>query len=350
MSTALALASAPLVLSLMMIALVWRSPLPGRRYLALVFVETAIAYGTMSAESVGVLAPVAGALARAMNFFYGAPSLYLFAAEALSLPARRRWAHYLPFLANAAFCAVSFALRAEVGPYFIAVFIAETLQVGLYAVLLARAARGRERPREWRLAVGIALCYVAYYAASWAAAFLSESLPFLVAVPWVIGAGAMIAVAYRILRRPEYLSQAQHHGPPPAPPRYGGTRLEETEAEAIVAKARARLRASGDLSDAASGPRALAIAIGLPYYLLSRAVNERTGESVGELVNRERVGRAMAALRDSSGSVIDIGYDCGFSAKSSFNAVFKRMAGESPSDYRERSRGERRAQAGGTER
>lgn len=119
--------------------------------------------------------------------------------------------------------------------------------------------------------------------------------------------------------------------------RYGGRPMPETEADAIIAAVERLLERSEDLSVDAVGPRRLAEAIDIPYHRLSCAVNERRGVTVAELVKHARVRRAERLLLErEDASILDIAYEAGFSAKSSFNDAFKAIAGESPKDYRRR--------------
>jgi AraC-like DNA-binding protein len=119
--------------------------------------------------------------------------------------------------------------------------------------------------------------------------------------------------------------------------KYGGRPLPEAEARRIVGRARALLSASPDLGSQAVEPRRIAERLGLPYYLLSRAVNEAEGQSLGELVNEYRIERAVGLLgsRPELG-ILDVALESGFQAKSTFNEVFRKRVGSSPSEYRAR--------------
>ncbi len=95
--------------------------------------------------------------------------------------------------------------------------------------------------------------------------------------------------------------------------------------------------ASDDLSDETIDPHSLARLVGVPYYLLSRVVNEQSGRDIGAMIRDAKIERAKAMLEaESDMRIIDIAYASGFSAKSSFNTAFKDAVGESPSAYREK--------------
>lgn len=75
---------------------------------------------------------------------------------------------------------------------------------------------------------------------------------------------------------------------------------------------------------------------GYPEYLVSAVINRRLGGSFWDYVNRLRVEAVRARLADpaETRTILDLAYACGFTAKSTFNAAFKRQVGQTPSAYR----------------
>nr|WP_299173097.1 helix-turn-helix domain-containing protein [uncultured Allomuricauda sp.] len=70
---------------------------------------------------------------------------------------------------------------------------------------------------------------------------------------------------------------------------------------------------------------------------LSRVINENFGKNFFNFVNDFRVVEFKARIRDPENSnytLIAIAYDCGFNTKSSFNSIFKRTTGMTPSAYK----------------
>jgi AraC-like DNA-binding protein len=75
---------------------------------------------------------------------------------------------------------------------------------------------------------------------------------------------------------------------------------------------------------------------GYPEYLVSAVINRRFGATFWEWINQLRVDAVRARLDDANeaGTLLGIAYDCGFTAKSTFNSAFKRRVGRTPSEYR----------------
>lgn len=70
---------------------------------------------------------------------------------------------------------------------------------------------------------------------------------------------------------------------------------------------------------------------------ISQVLNDTLGLSFYEYINSYRVSAAKAMLCDSSRNdhkIASIAYDAGFNSLSSFNDVFRKMTGQTPSQYR----------------
>ncbi|MDA3847140.1 MAG: helix-turn-helix domain-containing protein [Vallitaleaceae bacterium] len=68
---------------------------------------------------------------------------------------------------------------------------------------------------------------------------------------------------------------------------------------------------------------------------LSSLINQHFGINFSAYINKYRVEEAKELLaRTGSLNVLEIGYESGFSSKSSFNAAFKKFTGLTPSEYR----------------
>lgn len=81
--------------------------------------------------------------------------------------------------------------------------------------------------------------------------------------------------------------------------------------------------------------RELAEAVGAPEYLVSAVINQRFEQTFYDFVNSRRVQLACQRLRDEpKANILDIALDCGFASKTTFNTVFRRRTGMTPSAWR----------------
>lgn len=79
----------------------------------------------------------------------------------------------------------------------------------------------------------------------------------------------------------------------------------------------------------------LADLVGMTPTAFSRFFKLRTGRSVSDYVIDIRLGHAGRMLVDSTKTVAEICYDCGFNNVSHFNRIFKRKKGCPPTEFRE---------------
>ena len=69
-----------------------------------------------------------------------------------------------------------------------------------------------------------------------------------------------------------------------------------------------------------------------------RFFKQHTSKSFIDFLTDIRLGAASRALIDSSLSIAEIGYDCGFNHLSNFNRIFKKKKGVTPSEFRDNYR------------
>jgi AraC-like DNA-binding protein len=80
--------------------------------------------------------------------------------------------------------------------------------------------------------------------------------------------------------------------------------------------------------------RDLATATGIQEKTLSWIINQGAQKNFSEYINQLRVDAACAQLyQGKSSSLLDLAYTVGFSSKSTFNAVFKKQTGLTPSQF-----------------
>lgn len=82
--------------------------------------------------------------------------------------------------------------------------------------------------------------------------------------------------------------------------------------------------------------------IQIPSYQVSQAINEGLKKNFYELVNGYRVEEAKRLLadeRNKNNTILSVGFEAGFNSKTTFNTVFKKFTGLTPTEYRERQKG-----------
>lgn len=79
----------------------------------------------------------------------------------------------------------------------------------------------------------------------------------------------------------------------------------------------------------------LAQLVGMTPTAFSRFFKLRTGRSISDYVIDIRLGHATRKLVDSTNSVAEICFECGFNNISNFNRIFKKKKGSSPKAFRD---------------
>jgi len=80
----------------------------------------------------------------------------------------------------------------------------------------------------------------------------------------------------------------------------------------------------------------LAEEIGVSPHYLSETLNQHSGKNFNRFINEYRVAEVCQQLEQKSErKLLDLALDAGFSSKSSFNAIFKKLTGQTPSQYRQ---------------
>jgi AraC family transcriptional regulator len=123
---------------------------------------------------------------------------------------------------------------------------------------------------------------------------------------------------------------AAHTGSPtPFQPTMGGLSPK------VLLRAIERLRSD---SDADVSLAALAADAGLSRFHFCRAFKESTGLSPHAWLRQHRLEQAMNMLRDTDTSVVSVAAALGYASQTAFAAAFRRLTGETPSDWRRRFR------------
>jgi AraC-like DNA-binding protein len=152
------------------------------------------------------------------------------------------------------------------------------------------------------------------------------------------------AIGYLGLRQPEIFwpdarrEDSTVERPDGLRPRYARSGLDSETAQRIMRELEAHMEQTGAYRNAGLKLNDLADAISVSTHHLSEALNSIVGQSFYYFVNgyrvrevKERVARGDAEKH----TLLSIALDAGFNSKSSFNAVFKKHTGMTPSEFRE---------------
>jgi len=76
--------------------------------------------------------------------------------------------------------------------------------------------------------------------------------------------------------------------------------------------------------------------VGVSVHHLSETLNQSGGKNFNRFINDYRVAEVCQQLdQRSERNLINLALDAGFSSKSSFNAIFKKLTGQTPSQYKQ---------------
>lgn len=112
----------------------------------------------------------------------------------------------------------------------------------------------------------------------------------------------------------------------------GVDRLQEITDRIVQALAKEKLFLEAELN-----LQNLADRLNLPSYQVSQAINETLGKNFYDVVNGYRVEEAKRLLADPKNrnyTVLSVGFEAGFNSKTTFNTVFKKFTGQTPSDFK----------------
>jgi len=125
---------------------------------------------------------------------------------------------------------------------------------------------------------------------------------------------------------------------PQSPSRQERYNVSEEMLEDYVASLREWIRSQFPHLDADLTLGKLAQQVGMTEKVLSYVLNEGLSQTYSDFINDLRVAEAQKRLHDpdlAHLSVLGIGLDSGFASKATFNRVFKKLAGVSPTQYRD---------------
>lgn len=119
---------------------------------------------------------------------------------------------------------------------------------------------------------------------------------------------------------------------------YAKSGLDDARAQEIAAQLRATLEKEHVYRDSGLTLPTLAERLEVSAHNLSEAINTQFGMNFFDLVNGFRVREVQERLTDAGArqfTILGVAFDAGFNSKTSFNTIFKKHTGMTPSQYRD---------------
>jgi AraC-like DNA-binding protein len=151
-------------------------------------------------------------------------------------------------------------------------------------------------------------------------------------VLWILVAILFITAAGTAFRYPDIFSrlEAQSKGA-----RYGRSLLSNVDVHAKLEEIERLMREKRLYRDPELDLDQLAKKALLSPHQLSELLNTYAKQNFPSYIMKFRIEQAKRELADPRGAtILDIAFDCGFNAKSTFNEAFRKATGKTPSAYR----------------
>lgn len=137
--------------------------------------------------------------------------------------------------------------------------------------------------------------------------------------------------SFRLIQNSGFFKQASLNGAE----KYKSSTLSTDQRETILSRLKAVMENEKLFLNPSFSLPDLAEKLRISVHQLSQAINEGLGKSFFELVAEYRVNEAKQLLKDQPNIKIEeIAEQVGYNSKSSFNTVFKKITGKTPSEFR----------------
>jgi AraC-like DNA-binding protein len=202
---------------------------------------------------------------------------------------------------------------------------------------------------DWlkKISLGFSLYMVLFFVAYFQLFLLKAHRQEIFYVVMLILSGFIHAVGYHAIRQPEIFSVAK--AKPAAAvrpsPKYQKTALPEQKSQSYLEKLLQLMESKKPFLNPELKLSGLAEALEILPNHLSQVINAELNKSFFDFINEYRIEEAKRRLLDAKYehySILAIALDVGFNNKASFNRVFKKQTGMTPSDFVKTSSGKLR--------
>jgi AraC-like DNA-binding protein len=124
--------------------------------------------------------------------------------------------------------------------------------------------------------------------------------------------------------------------------KYAGSTLKETDAEKCAEKLKNYMAEKKPYLNPDLNLPQLAGELNIPSHHLSQVINKNLGQNFFDFINRYRIEEVKSKITHpdyQKYSVLGIAFDAGFNSKSAFNRVFKKITGQTPTQFKKQHSG-----------
>lgn len=158
----------------------------------------------------------------------------------------------------------------------------------------------------------------------------------------LVGVGLLVLVlsmVYKGLRHPSlFVGISESDTEPKATqPKYAQEVLIESDSEANLQQLEQYMHAAQPHFNPDLSLQLLAQALDMTPRYLSQIINHHLGQNFADFINTYRIEAAKDRLKhpkDDKETILEVLYEVGFNSKSSFNAIFKKKTGMTPSQFK----------------
>ncbi len=119
-------------------------------------------------------------------------------------------------------------------------------------------------------------------------------------------------------------------------PKYERSRIEPNDLETIMHRLQLSMQEEKLYLNSELELKDVALHLKVPKHHITQALNSLTAKNFYTFINEFRVQEFIERMKDpdnASFTILSIALDCGFNSKSTFNSVFKRNTGRTPSEF-----------------
>ncbi|MDG1529680.1 MAG: helix-turn-helix domain-containing protein [Polaribacter sp.] len=119
------------------------------------------------------------------------------------------------------------------------------------------------------------------------------------------------------------------------PEKYASKKIEDVEANFLVESLNTVMKEKQFHRNTNVKLNDIAKELRISSHQLSQLLNDNLGKSFALFINEYRINEAKKLLQENNQFTLEaIGFDAGFSSKSTFYATFKKIVGQTPSEYK----------------